>query len=85
MAWLYCAVERLTHQNKANGYSVIKCRAKGYQDLITVLGRLTVDCRRKTTGACICSSEAKKIQRNGNEIVRLRATKKPEIEGGKAI
>ncbi len=31
-------VER--NQNETNGYSVIKCRAKGYQDLITVVGTM---------------------------------------------
>ena len=33
-------VERITYQNAENGYSVIKCRAKGYQDLITVVGTM---------------------------------------------
>ena len=33
-----CIVERITYQNAENGYSVIKCRVKGYQDLVTVVG-----------------------------------------------
>ena len=33
-------VERITYQNEKNGYSVIKCRAKGYQDLVTVVGAM---------------------------------------------
>ena len=37
---LRCVVERVTYQNETNGYSVIKCRAKGYADLITVVGSI---------------------------------------------
>jgi exodeoxyribonuclease V alpha subunit len=33
-------VERITYQNEANGYTVIKCRAKNYQDLVTVVGAM---------------------------------------------
>ena len=38
MEHLRCVVERITYQNEQNGYSVIKCRAKGYNDLVTVVG-----------------------------------------------
>ena len=38
MEYLRCVVERITYQNSQNGYSVIRCRAKGYQDLVTVVG-----------------------------------------------
>ena len=37
---LRCVVERVTYQNETNGYSVIKCRAKGYAGLITVVGSM---------------------------------------------
>ena len=40
MERLRCVVERITYQNEINGYSVIKCRARGYQDLITVVGTM---------------------------------------------
>ena len=40
MEHLRCVVERITYQNSENGYSVIKCRAKGYQDLVTVVGSM---------------------------------------------
>ncbi len=40
MEKLRCAVERITYQNEQNGYSVIKCRAKGYKDLVTVVGTM---------------------------------------------
>ena len=35
-----CVVERITYQNPQNGYSVIKCRAKGFQELVTVVGEM---------------------------------------------
>lgn len=37
---LRCIVERITYQNDQNGYSVIKCKAKGYNDLVTVVGAM---------------------------------------------
>ena len=40
MEQLRCVVERITYQNEQNGYSVIKCRAKGFQDLVTVVGSM---------------------------------------------
>ena len=38
MERLRCVVERITYQNAQTGYSVIRCRAKGYNDLITAVG-----------------------------------------------
>ena len=40
MERLRCIVERITYQNEQNGYSVIKCKAKGFNDLITVVGAM---------------------------------------------
>ena len=40
MDHLRCVVERITYQNAENGYTVIKCRAKGFQDLVTVVGSM---------------------------------------------
>ena len=33
-------VERITYQNEENGYRVIKCRAKGFSDLVAVVGTI---------------------------------------------
>ena len=33
-------MERITYQNAMNGYSVIKCRAKGFKELVTVVGSM---------------------------------------------
>ena len=38
MEHLRCVVERITYQNDKNVYSVIRCRAGGFQELITVVG-----------------------------------------------
>ena len=40
MERLRCVVERITYQNEQNGYSVIKCTAKGFNDLVTVVGTI---------------------------------------------
>lgn len=40
MDHLYCVVERITYQNEENGYSVLKCRSKGYPGLIAVIGNM---------------------------------------------
>ena len=40
MEQLRCAVERITYRNKENGYTVLRCRARGFQDLVTVVGAL---------------------------------------------
>ncbi len=38
MEKLRCVVERITYHNELNGYSVIRCRAKGFGELVTVVG-----------------------------------------------
>ncbi len=40
MEQLYGIVERITYQNEENGYTVLKCRAKGYQELVTAVGSM---------------------------------------------
>ena len=40
MEHLRCVVERITYQNEQNGYTVLKCAAKGYNDLVTVVGTM---------------------------------------------
>ena len=45
MERLRCVVERITYRNETNGYSVIKCRARGYQDLVGKLQNLGADIR----------------------------------------
>lgn len=40
MDQLRCVVERIIYQNEQSGYSVLRCRAKGFQDLVTVVGNM---------------------------------------------
>ena len=40
MERLRCVVERITYQNTENGYTVIKCRAKNFNELVTVVGTM---------------------------------------------
>ncbi len=40
MDHLRCVVERITYQDEENGFSVFRCRAKGYSDLVTVIGNM---------------------------------------------
>lgn len=40
MDHLRSVVERITYQNEENGYSVIKVAAKGFTDLVTVVGSM---------------------------------------------
>ena len=40
MIKIRCVVERVTYQNPENGYSVLKVRVKGYDELVTVVGNL---------------------------------------------
>lgn len=40
MMKIRCVVERVTYQNPDNGYSVLKVRVKGYDELVTVVGNL---------------------------------------------
>ena len=40
MTKIRCVVERITYQNPENGYSVLKCRVKNYDDLVPVVGNL---------------------------------------------
>ncbi|MBQ9438315.1 MAG: ATP-dependent RecD-like DNA helicase [Lachnospiraceae bacterium] len=40
MQRIRCVVERITYQNPENGYSVLKCRVKGYSELVPVIGNM---------------------------------------------
>ena len=40
MEKLRAVVERITYQNPENGYTVLKCRVRGFDDLVTVVGSM---------------------------------------------
>ena len=41
---LRCSVERVTYQNSENSFSVLRCRAQGYPELVTVTGNFPETC-----------------------------------------
>lgn len=47
MQKLRCVVERITYQNPENGYSVMRVKVKGYNDLVTLDGQLVGSTRRQ--------------------------------------
>ncbi|MGL4852629.1 MAG: SF1B family DNA helicase RecD2 [Phocaeicola sp.] len=40
MIKIRCIVEHITYQNSENGYSIMKVKTKGYNDLVTIVGSL---------------------------------------------
>lgn len=40
MDFLRCVVERITYSNEENGYTVLKVKAKGYNDLVAAVGNM---------------------------------------------
>ena len=72
MLKLRCVVERITYQNPENGYSVMRVKVKGYDDLVTLVGNLlevppAVCCcvratgkRTNATAASLCASRGKR-------------------------
>ena len=40
MEYLRCVVERITYQSEETGFTVLKCKAKNYNDLVTVVGTM---------------------------------------------
>ena len=40
MEELHCLVERITYHSPENGYTVLRCTAKGYQDEVTLVGNM---------------------------------------------
>ena len=44
MQKLRCVVERITYQNPENGYSVMRVKVKGYNDLVTLVGSAGREC-----------------------------------------
>jgi exodeoxyribonuclease V alpha subunit len=40
MDFLRCVVERITYHNEDNGYTVLRVKAKNYNDLVTAVGNM---------------------------------------------
>jgi len=63
---LRCVVERITYQNPENGYSVMKVKVKGYDDLVTLIGNL-LDV--PAGSVLLCEGDWKLDRKYGNQFV----------------
>ena len=66
MQKLRCVVERITYQNPENGYSVMKVKVKGYNDLVTLVGNLL---EVPTGSVLLCEGDWKVDKRYGSQFV----------------
>lgn len=73
MIKIRCVVERITYQNPENGYSVLKCAVKNYNDLVTVVGNL-VDVN---VGSVLLIDGNWKVMRNMADSSWRKAGRKP--------
>ena len=62
---LRCVVERITYQNPENGYSVLKVKVKGYNDLVTLVGNLL---EVPVGSVLLCRGEWKVDKRYGSQF-----------------
>ena len=68
MPKLRCVVERITYQNPENGYSVMKVKVKGYDDLVTLVGNLL---EVPAGSVLLCEGDWKVDKRYGSQFVCL--------------
>ena len=66
MLKLRCVVERITYQNPENGYSVMRVKVKGYDDLVTLVGNLL---EVPAGSVLLCEGNWKVDKRYGNQFV----------------
>lgn len=66
MTTLRCVVERIIYQNPENGYSVLKVKVKGYDDLVTLVGNLL---EVPVGSVLLCRGEWKVDKRYGSQFV----------------
>lgn len=66
MIKLRCVVERITYQNSENGYSVMKVKVKGYNDLVTLVGNLL---EVPVGSVLLCEGEWKVDKKYGSQFI----------------
>lgn len=66
MQKLRCVVERITYQNPENGYSVMRVKVKGYDELVTLVGNLL---EVPAGSVLLCEGDWKVDKRYGNQFV----------------
>ena len=66
MIKLRCVVEHITYQNPENGYSVMRVKVNGYNDLVTLVGNL-LDV--PVGSVLVCEGDWKVDKRYGSQFV----------------
>lgn len=66
MIKLRCVIERITYQNPENGYSVMRVKVKGYNDLVTLVGNLL---EVPVGSVLLCEGDWKVDKRFGSQFV----------------
>lgn len=66
MQKLRCVVERITYQNPENGYSVMRVKVKGYDELVTLVGNLL---EVPVGSVLLCEGDWKVDKRYGSQFV----------------
>ena len=66
MQKLRCVVERITYQNPENGYSVMRVKVKGYDELVTLVGNLL---EVPAGSVLLCEGDWKVDKRYGSQFV----------------
>lgn len=66
MIKLRCVVERITYQNPENGYSVMRVKVKGCNDLVTLVGNLL---EVPAGSVLLCDGDWKVDKRYGSQFV----------------
>ena len=66
MQKLRCVVERITYQNPENGYSVMRVKVKGYDELVTLVGNLL---EIPAGSVLLCEGDWKVDKRYGSQFV----------------
>lgn len=66
MQKLRCVVERITFQNPENGYSVMRVKVKGYDELVTLVGNLL---EVPAGSVLLCEGDWKVDKRYGSQFV----------------
>ena len=66
MQKLRCVVERVTYQNPENGYSVMRVKVKGYDELVTLVGNLL---EVPAGSVLLCEGDWKVDKRYGSQFV----------------
>lgn len=66
MQKLRCVVERITYQNPENGYSVMRVKVRGYDELVTLVGNLL---EVPAGSVLLCEGDWKVDKRYGSQFV----------------